>query len=78
MTKMDKTMFIELKKRLGDEGAGFFLAVLLDALDNFTDGVDSRNIRTVEIKFNDFFSHRVDIDEEIKKKKQRLEQQGVK
>lgn len=78
MKKIDKIMFKELSKRLGEDGTGFFLAVLLDALDNFTNGIGSRNIRTVEIKFNDFFSHRIDIEEEMKKKQQRLEQQGVK
>ena len=67
MKKIDKIMFKELEKRMGN-GAGLLVAVLLDALDSFTDGVESRNIRTIEIKFNDFYSHRVDLDEEQKKK----------
>ena len=71
MKKIDKIMFKELEKRMGN-GAGLLVAVLLDALDSFTDGVESRNIRTIEIKFNDFYSHRVDLDEEQKKKEAKM------
>ena len=76
MTKLDKEMFKQLEKRVGSY-AGLFIAVFIDALDEFTKGVESRNLRTVEIKFNDFFSHKVDLDNDEDLNKKREAANGV-
>lgn len=49
-------MYKHLEEMLGDWHAGLLIALLCDAFDNFVEGSDDgRNLRTVEIKLNDFF-----------------------
>lgn len=52
-----KIMLNALKDYVGEEYAGWFLAILLDSLQRFVEGAEGgRELRTVEIVFNDFFS----------------------
>lgn len=55
-------MLKALENLLGEETAGLFLALLVDSLDKFVEGVEQRGIRTVEIKYNDFFSFKYDME----------------
>ena len=55
-------MFEHLKERLGEYNAGLLLAILCDLLDEFTKDVESRELRTIELVLNDFFSAKYDFD----------------
>lgn len=60
--KAVKSMLKSLENLLGEETAGLFIALLVDSLDKFVEGVEQRGIRTVEIKYNDFFSFKYDME----------------
>lgn len=47
-------------RMIGKDDYGTFLAVLADSLCNLVGDVDGREIRTVEIKYNDYFSTKFD------------------
>ncbi|MCR4661645.1 MAG: hypothetical protein K5765_06590 [Clostridia bacterium] len=50
-----------VKNKIGLDGFGTFLAILADSLDNLARNGTS-NIRTIEIKYNDYFSTKFDFD----------------
>ena len=56
MNKEAKELYKTLETKVGDYNAGLLLAILLDSLNFFTEGVDERDMRTIEIKINNFFS----------------------
>jgi hypothetical protein len=62
--KMTKMMLKRLDAMLGEEFSGLFLAIILDLLNEFVKGVDGRQLRTIEIKLNDFFSAKYDFEKE--------------
>ena len=50
--------------KVGEEATGGLIAILADSLDNLTKGseVKSRNIRCIEIKYNNFFTTKFDFE----------------
>lgn len=58
--KQVKLMFWHLDQMLGEQDAGLFLAMCLDLLTKCCSGVEERELRTLEIKINDFFSKKID------------------
>jgi len=58
--KAVKVMLAQLDNILGEQDAGMFLAISLDCLNKLVEGVESRELRTLEIKLNDFFSVKYD------------------
>ena len=55
--KAIKTMMNNLIDICGEDDAGLLLAIMCDSLYNFVkDSPEGRDARTIEIKFNDFFS----------------------
>ena len=55
-----KRIINHIEEKIGSNSTGAMIAILADALDNLTEGVESRNIRCIEIKFNDFYSTKFD------------------
>lgn len=56
-----KKMFKTLIAYLGsDYDAGMMLAILCELFKKFTEGVDSRELRTLELILNDYFSVKYD------------------
>ena len=51
-----------LKQKIGSNETAVFISILADSLDNLTKGVESRNIRTIEIKYNDFYTTKFDFN----------------
>lgn len=49
---------------VGEYNTGLLLSILCDNLDNFVKGADSRNMRTIELIFNDFYSLKYDFEKE--------------
>ena len=43
---------------VGENGTGIFISVLADSLDKFMEGKEEAEIRSIEITYNDFFSHK--------------------
>lgn len=60
--KAFQQMINYLEQKIGSDEAGAFISILLDSLDNLTKGVESRNIRTMEIIYNDFYSTKFDFE----------------
>lgn len=61
MNKKVKELYKHLEEMLGEWNAGLILAIACDAFDNFVEGSeDGRDLRTIEFKFNDFFSTKYD------------------
>ena len=59
-----KLTISDLEGMVGTYGAGLLVAILTDAVADFCkDSPSGRELRSVEIKFNDFFSHREDFKE---------------
>lgn len=57
MNKAAKQMYKALEDMCGEHDAGLLLAIMCDAIVNFAKGSEvGREARTVEVKFNDFFS----------------------
>ena len=57
-----KEMIKHIETKIGKNGTGILIGVLADSLDNLTKDVESRTIRTIEIKYNDFYSTKFDFD----------------
>ena len=55
-----KTMLKKLDNMLGEIDAPMLIAILLDCLERLVDGVDEREMRTIEIKLNGFFTEGYD------------------
>lgn len=56
-----KPMFNHLIETFGSvDVAGTMLAVYLDAFDKLVENKDTQEIRTLEIRINDFFSYKYD------------------
>lgn len=51
-----------LEGSLGSDYAGLLLSIVADSITNLVNGVKERNVRTVEIKYNDYFSTKYDFD----------------
>ena len=49
----------------GPKDYGMFLAILCDLFDGFVSGVDSRELRTIEVILNDYFSLKYDFVKEV-------------
>ena len=60
--KTFQTMIEYLENKIGSDETGLFVSILCDSLDNLTEGVSERNIRTIEIIYNDFYSTKFDFD----------------
>lgn len=60
--KILKQMQERLDSMLGENGAGFMIALICDLLGKFVEGVDHRDMRTIEIKLNDYFSAKYDFE----------------
>ena len=65
MNKKDKKelnkMFDGLATRMGSEhGAAMMVAILCDLLDEFTKDVEERELRTMELTLNGFFTSKFD------------------
>ena len=63
--KTVKNMIYHLDLMFGEENAGAFLAMICDGLDKMLNEVTpttNLNLRTIEIKFNDCFSIKMDCD----------------
>ena len=57
-----KRVINHIEEKIGSGSTGALIAILADALDNLTKGVESRNIRCIEIKFNDYYSTKFDFE----------------
>jgi len=55
-----KRMLKQLDGMLGEENAGLFLAMNIDCLEKLVAGTDGRELRTIKIEFNDYFSVKFD------------------
>ena len=52
-----------IEAKVGSEATGVLIAILADSLDNLTKGEsESRNIRCMEIKYNDYFTTKYDFE----------------
>ena len=60
MNKKLKPMIEHLEKMMGSDGAGLVLATLCDCLDKLVEGTEGRELRTIEVKLNDYFSKKFD------------------
>ena len=60
--KFIKKIIKYLKQKIGSNETAVFISILADSLDNLTKGVESRNIRTIEIKYNDFYTTKFDFN----------------
>ena len=60
--KTFQQMINYLEDKIGTEETGAFISILCDSLDNLTKGVESRNIRMMEIVYNDFYSTKFDFE----------------
>ena len=57
-----KRIINHIEEKIGGYSTGALIAILSDSLDNLTKGVESRNIRSIEIKFNDYYSTKFDFE----------------
>lgn len=57
-----KEMIRHLDGMLGETDCGLFIAMICDLMDKFVEGVSQRNMRTLEIKLNDYFSVKYDFE----------------
>ena len=57
-------MFGHLINMMGEEGAGFMIALLCDCLDKLVQGVPGRRVRSLELKLNDYFAVKYDFEKE--------------
>lgn len=57
-----KRVINHIEEKIGSGSTGAMIAILADALDNLTEGVESRNIRCIEIRFNDYYSTKFDFE----------------
>lgn len=64
MTKTIKPMIKALEAMLGPQDAGMFLAICCDLLQDCVKGREQLNLRTIEIKINDYFSSKYDFEKE--------------
>lgn len=62
--KILQKMFDKLVAQLGEQNAGMLLAIICDMFDQFVAGVDSREMRTLELTLNDYFSCKYDFENE--------------
>lgn len=53
-----------IEKGVGTVDTGTMIAILAVSLDNLTEDVDERTIRTIEIKYNDYFTTKYDFSEQ--------------
>ena len=60
--KAYKAMLKHLDDTLGEQDAGMFIAIVCDLLNKFVDGVEYRELRTMEIVLNNFYSLKYDFD----------------
>lgn len=62
--KKYKEMLKALDGYLGEKDAGMFIAIVLDCFEKLLGKEDERELRTLEIKLNDFFSVKYDFESE--------------
>lgn len=62
MNKHSKIMVEHLEKMMGTQGAGLVLATLCDCLDKLVEGTEGRELRSLEIRLNDYFSKKYDFE----------------
>jgi len=58
--KLINKMFKKLELQLGEYNAGLLLSIICDLLDKFVEGVDQRELRTLELVLNNFYSAKYD------------------
>ena len=56
-----RVMLKALKKSVGTYMAGMFIAVILDGLDEFMQGIPEKELRTFEVTFNNFYSKKFNV-----------------
>lgn len=58
-----KVMLTHLEQIVGAFGTGKLIAIMCDSLANFVKGSEQgRDMRTIEIKYNDYFSTKYDFE----------------
>lgn len=57
-------MFNKLEDMLGEYNAGMLIAIMCDLLNEFVKDVEQREMRTIEITLNDYFSAKYDFEKE--------------
>ena len=62
MNKYYKRILKDLDGLLGEADAGLFLSIVVKMIIELAADKDRLNLRTMEIKFNDFFSKKWDFD----------------
>jgi len=65
--KVVKEMLYHLDLMLGEQGTGYLLSMVCDCLDKMMNEVtpsDYMELRTIEIRFNDFYSVKFDCETE--------------
>ncbi len=62
--KILKEMIKGLDHRLGEQNTGFLISMLIDCLDKLTKDGD-KNMRTLEIRINEFFSVKYNFEKDV-------------
>lgn len=62
MNKAYKKILKDLDEMFGEADAGLFLSIILTALKKLIGDKEQQNLRTIEIKVNDYFSVKWDFD----------------
>ena len=63
MDKRAKVVYKRLEQMLGEYNAGLLIAILCDLLEDCLGDKDEINMRSIELKINDFFSSRHEFKE---------------
>ena len=63
MSKITKKMIKHLNAQLGEQNASLLLAFICDSLNDFSKGVDYREIRSIEFSLNNFDCYRLRVTE---------------
>lgn len=64
MNKAAKKIYRAFEEMLGEYNAGLIVAIICDLLQECCGDRESFNMRSIEIKVNDYFTARHDFDEE--------------
>ena len=59
-----KKIIKALEGMVGKYNSGLLISILCDGLNNFVSGVGARDMRTIEVKINDYFSLKYDFNKE--------------
>lgn len=59
-----KKIIKALEGMVGKYNSGLLISILCDGLNRYVSGVEARDMRTLEVKINDYFSLKYDFDKE--------------